>query len=47
MCRSRKKIPFEDNSFDNLVCIATFDATHQDKAISELLGFLKQEEDCF
>lgn len=32
-----EQLPFENGAFDNLVCLATFDATYQDKAISEFL----------
>ena len=30
-------LPFTDKSFDNLTCLATLDATFQDKAITEFL----------
>ena len=30
-------LPFADKSFDNLTCLATLDATFQDKAITEFL----------
>lgn len=34
---SAEELPFEDEWFDNLVCLATFDATYQHKAMSEFL----------
>jgi ubiquinone/menaquinone biosynthesis C-methylase UbiE len=34
-------IPFESNYFDNLVCVATFDATYQSLALSEFLRVTK------
>jgi ubiquinone/menaquinone biosynthesis C-methylase UbiE len=34
---SAEKLPFVDNSFDNLVCLATFDATYQNQAMTEFL----------
>jgi len=32
-----EKLPFENGSFDNLVCLATFDATYQHQAMTEFL----------
>ncbi|MCF8003011.1 MAG: class I SAM-dependent methyltransferase [Chromatiaceae bacterium] len=34
---SAERLPFEDGRFDNLVCLATFDATYQEAALSEFL----------
>ncbi|OVE80402.1 hypothetical protein BVY02_00230 [bacterium J17] len=36
-----ENLPFEDDSFDNLCCLATFDATYQDRSIAEFLRVLK------
>ena len=35
-----EKLPYESNSFNNVVCVAVFDATYQDKALSEFLRVL-------
>tara|TARA_E500000178_G_scaffold938_1_gene1035 strand:+ start:3881 stop:4657 length:777 start_codon:yes stop_codon:yes gene_type:complete len=40
-CAEAEKLPFENNSFDNLVCLATFDATYQQKSLSEFFRVLK------
>ena len=32
-----ERLPFADGSFDNLTCLATLDATYQDRAITEFL----------
>lgn len=34
---SAEHLPFADGSFDNLVCLATFDATYQHQAMNEFL----------
>ena len=34
---SAEQLPFADGLFDNLVCLATFDATYQHQAMSEFL----------
>ena len=34
-------LPFADGTFDNLACIATFDATYQDRALREFLRVTK------
>lgn len=36
-----EKLPFPDMAFDNLACIATFDATYQNQAIHEFLRVTK------
>ena len=36
-----ESLPFEDNSFDNTTCLAVFDATYQDKSLSEMLRVTK------
>ena len=38
-CAEAEKLPFGNNSFDNLVCLATFDATYQHKALSGFSEF--------
>ena len=38
-----ENIPFPDNHFNNVVCLATFDATYQDKALKEFFRVLKPE----
>lgn len=38
---SAENLPFPDESFDNLVCLATFDATYQHEAMSEFLRITK------
>ena len=38
-----ENIPFSDNYFNNVVCLATFDATYQDKALKEFFRVLKPE----
>lgn len=34
-------LPYESNTFDNVCCLATFDATYQNKSLSEFLRVLK------
>ena len=36
-----EKLPYQDNQFDNLVCLAVFDATYQNKALSEFIRVIK------
>ena len=36
-----ESLPFEDGAFDNLVCVAVFDATYQHLALAEFLRVLK------
>jgi SAM-dependent methyltransferase len=36
-----EKLPFAAESFDNVVCVAVFDATHQHLALAEFLRVLK------
>lgn len=36
-----ENLPFDDNYFDNLVCVAVFDATYQHQALVEFLRVLK------
>jgi len=36
-----EKLPFLDEYFNNVVCLATFDATYQDKALEEFFRVLK------
>lgn len=36
-----ESLPFQSKSFDNLVCVAVFDATFQNKALREFLRVLK------
>ena len=36
-----EQLPFEDETFDNIVCVAVFDATYQHEALSEFLRVLK------
>ncbi len=38
-----ENIPFPDNHFNNVVCLATFDATYQDQALKEFFRVLKPE----
>lgn len=38
---SAEELPFDDGEFDNLVCLATFDATYQHKAMTEFLRVTK------
>jgi ubiquinone/menaquinone biosynthesis C-methylase UbiE len=34
-------LPYDDQHFDNVVCVATFDATYQDQALSEIFRVCK------
>ena len=36
-----EKLPFKDNFFDNIACLAVFDATYQNKSLSEFIRVLK------
>lgn len=36
-----EQLPFANSSFDNIVCVAVFDATYQHKALAEFLRILK------
>ena len=36
-----ENLPYPDNYFDNLVCLAVFDATFQNKALAEFIRVLK------
>lgn len=36
-----ENLPFADNSHDNIVCVAVFDATYQHQALAEFLRVLK------
>ena len=36
-----EKIPYKDRFFDYVSCLSTFDATHQHKALSEMMRVLK------
>ncbi|MCO4781863.1 MAG: class I SAM-dependent methyltransferase [Candidatus Cloacimonetes bacterium] len=36
-----EKIPFKDSHFENLCCLAVFDATYQDQAMSEFIRVTK------
>jgi ubiquinone/menaquinone biosynthesis C-methylase UbiE len=36
-----ESLPFADNYFDNLTCLATFDATYQEKALNEFFRVVK------
>ncbi len=38
-----EKLPYQDNQFDNLVCVAVFDATYQNKALREFIRVVKPE----
>ena len=38
---SAEDLPFGDNIFDNLLCVAVFDATYQHKALAEFARVLK------
>ncbi len=39
---SAEQLPFKDEAFDNLVCLATFDATFQHQALTEFLRITKE-----
>ena len=39
---SAESLPFPDSSFDNLSCLAVFDATFQEQSISEFIRVTKQ-----
>jgi ubiquinone/menaquinone biosynthesis C-methylase UbiE len=36
-----ENLPFDDDSFDNLICVAVFDATYQHQALASFLRVLK------
>jgi ubiquinone/menaquinone biosynthesis C-methylase UbiE len=38
-----EELPFESGIFNNLICIGTFDATYQDKAMNEFLRVTKPD----
>lgn len=38
-----ENIPYKENFFDFVSCFATFDATYQDKALSEMMRVLKKK----
>lgn len=38
-----ESIPFEDDMFDNVACLAVFDATYQDKALAEFFRVLRMD----
>jgi len=40
-CAKAEEIPYLDDSFDYVICLATFDCLEQEKALSEMLRVLK------